>query len=363
MTWIDSVRGAGSTKFRSALEWLRAVAARVTSLGGVMDQFFWLLVLISWLPIIAGFTSFVDHFIPWAVRYGDTAHRFAVPVEAPFIAIAVLIAAGALLKRDLWLLLCVPAPIAAAALGAAAGGGEGLPSADALYIIYLEAFVASLVVYLLKSRLRSWHVLVFVLLLLADLASKYVLDGQFFVIGYLFHGYALTIFDIIVVAAVIILARVIALAYLHNRGLFKGLNGGEVFFDVLKTTVLWAPMFLIFFGFNFLYGALGHQLERLAVNVMADPGVEGKGGFPLPEGTTLETIDLETAIQLYTTARADQYSAEAQTKLQEQNALFQANTGQTIDDTAGFIRNSFPAVFREPSRKTATGSCPTFSVS
>lgn len=303
-------------------DWLRSAAFR--------REAFWFLVLVSWLPIVAGFAAFLDHFTPWAAPYGVGGPRLAQPIGWVFFAVAIGIGAGAVVLRDWWLLLCVPVALVASMLNEPL---FGILSADNTYLLYLEAFVLSLVVYAVKSRLRSLHLTVFASLLALDLIGTVFLSGAFFTIGHLFMAYALSFFDLILFAAVLVFVRVAALAVVQNWKLLAGKPARELLWSFTRTTILWAPMLLIFLLFNSLYGFVGAQIERHVVYAMLT-----EIGQPLAEPPPT----LEEAIGIYVNVKAAAYDTAVQAKLADGTAVAQAQAGATIDESARIIADVFP---------------------
>ncbi len=123
----------------------------------IAENLFWFLVLLSWLPVIAGFVGFVDNFIPGRWGPAKPTHWLAVPVDHVFLVIAAVITIIAACLRRPVLLLCAIAPLLANFLGKAGLPGLGHPGFN-LSIAYLAAFVVSFALFAWSAHLRTSYV-------------------------------------------------------------------------------------------------------------------------------------------------------------------------------------------------------------
>lgn len=279
---------------------IRAILTDSDHMRRVALNLFWFLVLVSWLPVIAGFTGFADNFIPFRGGPPDAVRWLAVPVPHVFAMLALVIAALALYLKQPLLLICAVAPLLANFLGAPGVPGER-NAAYYVAIAYLAAFAVSFVLFAIRGHLRSLPVLLFVLICGWDTAVHELLEfwawlKSWFiwaadvslpdlhtetVLHYVLTDYSAAESDLLIFLACLVFARFLALVWQQNVELGRRLKkyGWKDLASkyLWPAFLLWWPMLAVFVLFGvWAYPALTNHISQQVALAIQDDLIEKK---------------------------------------------------------------------------------------
>lgn len=253
----------------------RLVTTLAKAAPGFAEQLFWFLVLVSWLPIVVGFTGFADNFIPGRWGPVDPTHWFAIPHQHYFIFVALAIAALALCLGQWRHLAFAITPLLANYFYQAGPPSPPYSAGFNLSVAYLLAFVVSFALYAWWGRFRSPALFVFLSICVWDTAVHLATDlwnlvapliitvdsnvpmparPSATVLPLLLQNYTAAESDFVIFVACLVFARFLALLYQENIMLVKRLltfGRRALVKDYLWPAFrLWCPMLGVFLLFS-----------------------------------------------------------------------------------------------------------------
>lgn len=306
---------------------------------------FWFLVLVSWLPMVAGLQDLLIK-----LRMGTAPMAFPVkPDMLFFLLIAFGIVVTGLARFRFMTALCVAPALVAVAMAADAANLGGWPEAQRLLLpLGLASVIVSAGCFVIHGRIRSPATGAFLLLAAVEALGglfplapvdgapplvaapgtppEPIAAGGYLTFGRLFHAYHLSFLDLIIVASLIVLGRFLVLLYRHNRPAWDGIQS-KIDREVLKRTAwLSVPFFVMILLLGWFWNGVGQQAEAYAIAALGEPGAQ-----------TLEAA-LRGASQ-----REQRRLAEASAAgLADAAAKARDGTTRMLDTVMPSVRNSFP---------------------
>lgn len=336
---------ASSASWRRHLVHLPTPAALSTAWPAVSVNLFWFLVMVSWLPMVAGLQDLLIK-----LRMGTAAMAFPVkPDMLSFLLIAFGIVVTGLTRFRFMTAFCVAPALVAVAMAADAASLGGWPEAHRwLLPLGLASVAASAGCFVIHGKLRSPATGAFLFLAAAEALGglfplapvdgaprivavagtppEPVTTGGYLTFGRLFHAYHLSFLDLIIVASLIVLGRFLVLLYRHNRPGWDGLRSKIDRKAVKLTAWLSVPFFAIILLLGWFWNGVGQQAEAYAILALGEPSAP-----------TLEAA-LRTASQ-----REQRKLAEASAAgLADAAAKAQDGTTRMLDFVMPNVRKSFP---------------------
>jgi hypothetical protein len=337
-------RAAASVKAPSlALAWdtLRSSA------GPISTNIFWFLVMVSWLPMVAGLQDILIK-----LRMGTGATAFPVrPDIYAFIVITFGIFSAGLLgitRYRFIIALCAAPALVTVALGFSTDATNSWPEFRSWLVpLGLTSVAVSATCFVLCGRLRSPATAAFLFLAAVEaLGGLFPLapdegapqpavpavlaSGTFLTFGRLFHDYHLSFLDLLIVASLIIIGRFLVLLYLHNRPGWYGLRTSLSVALFKQTAWLSIPFFVMILSLGWFWNTVGDQAEAFAVAAIREPGANNAG------------VSLEAALR--EASQREQRKLAESSKAQLDTAAAKAKEGAAnmVGTVMPNVRASFP---------------------
>jgi hypothetical protein len=331
----------------SLRQWRRdpEITRRLTRLA---DGLFWFLVLVSWLPLGAGFQDVVSQLNPWTWWTTIAGRALAIPKFEWFLALSVLmLGLGAFRSR--WNILCIPPVLCATFLAAYNEGNATALPASSMTAAYIAAVVASAGVFIWRARLRSIYCGLFVVLALVEIVSGLISNTPILTFGHLFKSYTFSGLDLLFLAVIVGALRFVALVFRDNASFVKSVWGWSLAKDILRAALLWWPMLAIFLVMSAFYSHVEGKLSDSVASTLVE-GIDLKK-VPRPAGSPElkpENIALPQAIDISVAHGADQITNSTK----ELTAKLKISAATKADQLSGEVRNqihgSFPDRIMEP---------------
>ena len=315
----------------------------------VAVNLFWFLVMVSWLPMVAGLQDLLIK-----LRMGAAAMAFQVkPDMLSFLLIAFGIVVSGLARFRFMTALCVAPALVAVAMAADAASLGGWPEAHRwLLPLGLAAVVVSAGCFVIHGKLRSPATGAFLflaavealggllplapeegappLVVVPGTSPQPVATGGYLTFGRLFHAYHLSFLDLLIVASLIVLGRFLVLLYRHNRPGWNGLRSNLDREALKRTAWLSVPFFAMILLLGWFWNGVGQQAEAYALAALREPGAA-------QAGQTLEAAVREAS------QREQRKLAEAsKAGLADAAAKARDGTTQMVDKVMPNVRASFP---------------------
>ena len=302
---------------------------------------FWFCVLVSWLPLAAGFENVVDQLDPrtWLDAPG---RALAVPRFVPFLALLFVTTALSLFTSIRLFITCIGPSLCATYLAfQAESPAAGIASSE-LTAIYSASVLVSALAFIWWGHLRSSYCFAFLLLAAIEIVAG-SLDYPILTFGLLFKRYTLTALDLLFLSALLVLARFVVLVIRHNWSFFSPARWKALTKDIPRAIWLWWPMLLIFVGFNWFYNNLQRHLEQATIEQIT-------GSMPalalLPDH---RPATLEEALDLFSYYNTITREQESLAKVKQAHNLGKMTADRAAKELRHTIRASFPDRLMQPS--------------
>ncbi|RXT55828.1 hypothetical protein B6S44_06955 [Bosea sp. Tri-44] len=316
---------------------------------------FWFLVLVSWLPMIAGLQDILVR-----LRLGTAPDAFSVrPDTVSFVLVAVGILATGLVRFRFIPVLCVLPALMAVLLGIGpANLGNWSELAPWLLPIGLGLVALSGLCFVLHGRIRSPAVAAFLLLAgIEALSGIFPLapsleegasaippvapqpgaptPAVFLTFGRLFHAYHLSVLDLLIVASLIVLGRFLVLVWRHNQPGWVGLReNADLRTTAVRTAWLSVPFFVLIGVLGWFWNGVGREAEAYAITVLATPGPTA-------------AKSLEDALRQASAREQQKVAERSKASLGDATAKAKDGTTQLVGSVMPNVRASFPAYLME----------------
>ncbi|WP_187277169.1 hypothetical protein [Methylobacterium sp. WL103] len=310
---------------------------------------FWLLVLVSWLPIVAGAQDLLAR-----ISANASVTTFPVrPDSISFLLVSLGVLVTGLVKFRYVAVLCVLPGLASVALGLDPSAFGSWPALEPLLVpIGAALVVVSAGCFVGFGRLRSASVAAFLILAAIEalgglwpLAPTEVAPGAspaaaaaggtsaaYLTFGRLFHAYHLSVLDLLIVGSLIVLGRFLVLLYRDNLAGWAGVRAGIDRKVLLRTAVLAAPFVALIAVLGWFWDGVGRTAETYAIDVLRTSGAP-----PAEVPKTLEDAMRQAS-------KREQAKVEDRSKAALAEAVAKARDGSTqlVETALPNLRSSFP---------------------
>jgi hypothetical protein len=327
---------ADASTYRGLARWLTGLTPRA------LNNCFWFFVLVSWLPLLAGFENVLSQLNPFTWLSQGVGRKIALPLVLPFASITILtLLTGLASQHKNWFVAVVaflPAFLATVIAGLS-DSSTMTAETNSLTTIYLAAVLISVVMFVCFAHVRSWYTGVFLSLAAVEAISGLVSDAPILTFGRLFRSYALSIVDVFFFAILVIFARFLVLIIKQNIPVLTLLlrNKRQLARDTVRAMWLWMPMVVIFFSLNYFWGTVETALDKsISALMVADlPGAPKDPHFE-------EALKFTAA---YVSTEAAKKSMDG---IKATDAQANATAADLINSGLPTIRGSFPPYLMQP---------------
>lgn len=376
--------------------------------GAKLEQVFWFVVLLSWVPLIASYSilpslSQIDSEVARPILLPEPIFLSYPPFNLLAVLFLLCIPISLTLrkrfvvnerekylaktakrsvpdeeharikrKRPRYLIAALPL-LLAGTIPYFANSAPFNNLTGIFFAVYLASFVVSVALYLRHAHLISSAFVIFSGVLLFDSISIYLSNqiqyaagpdatvAHYSIFGTIFDLYYTDILKVLLFVFGAALIRMIYLVYRDNRGYLKGKDRKLVFGQITGTFRLWYPMLLIFAVFSLAYQLLYvYKLEPAMIAHIVGcvgepiPAEENDGHTPkCPEDLNNEDgtpLTLEQAMQQTNTRKLAQLNERSNAKISAYKSGITDWTDQAPDQVYQDLNTALPK--RMPGTKT-----------
>lgn len=304
----------------------------------ISNNFFWFLLLVSWLPLLAGFENVLSQLDPFSWMSQGGGRKIALPLVIPFAAITIATLLTGLVSQH-WLVALVA--FVPSFLATLISGPSDTPTAEtnSLTTIYLAAVLITGVLFVSVAHIRAVYIGVFVLLAAIESISALVSDTPILTFGRIFRSYTLSIVDLFFFLILIVFARFLVLIIRQNKPVFNELmtEKWRLASDTALALWLWMPMVIIFLSLNYFWSTVEATLDK-TIGALLVTDLPGAPKEP----------SLEEALKFTTTYASTEAAKKSKDAIQAANVGANESVASLINAGMPAIRNSFPPYLMQP---------------